>query len=443
MNKDLKIQNFSDYLKNNGNLNRLTTNSDNNNAPVHRWFPFFAGFSYRFVNETISYFDMADNGAVIFDPFIGSGTTGVVGKEQGIEVVGNESNLFLYKICKLKTDFQVETTQLTDSARRLLEEAHNKWRQMEIENENSLLKRCYPENNLKKLVALRELIGSASDISDECKQYLFLAITMSLPKSANVGINVPYVSWRYKRKPEEVFLLFEKNIHIIEADLNKIIATYKNNTETKIYMHDTREENKEIKSRSIDMVFTSPPYLNNFDYGEALKVFLYFWKIAKNWGEITKKVRKKAISSSTTYYSESAYLNKMPEEILGHHFMNKIPKVAEEIISKVEQIASERKKKNLKKSFDILTPLYFKDMFLALNEIYRVMKEDALAFIVIGDSAPYGIHIPTDTLLGEMAVELGFSSYTLKPMRNRGIKWKTLKYRHNKELRESLLILVK
>ena len=314
---------------------------------------------------------------------------------------------------------------------------------MEIENENSLLKRCYPENNLKKLVALRELIGSASDISDECKQYLFLAITMSLPKSANVGINVPYVSWRYKRKPEEVFLLLEKNIHIIEADLNKIIATYKNNTETKIYMHDTREENKEIKSRSIDVVFTSPPYLNNFDYGESLKVFLYFWKIAKNWGEITKKVRKKAISSSTTYYSESAYLNKMPEEILGHHFMNKMPKVAEEIISKVEQIASERKKKNLKKSFDILTPLYFKDMFLALNEIYRVMKEDALAFIVIGDSAPYGIHIPTDTLLGEMAVELGFSSYTLKPMRNRGIKWKTLKYRHNKELRESLLILVK
>lgn len=265
MNKDLKIQNFSDYLKNNGNLNRLTTNSDNNNAPVHRWFPFFAGFSYRLVNETISYFDMAGNGAVIFDPFIGSGTTGVVGKEQGIEVVGNESNLFLYKICKLKTDFQVETTRLTDSARRLLEEAHNKWRQVEIENEKSLLKRCYPENNLKKLVALRDLIGSASDISDECKQYLFLAITMCLPKSANVGINVPYVSWRYKRKPEEVFLLFEKNIHIIEADLNKFIATYRNNTETKIYMHDTREENKEIKSRSIDMVFTSPPYLNNFE----------------------------------------------------------------------------------------------------------------------------------------------------------------------------------
>jgi hypothetical protein len=51
------------------------------------------------------------------------------------------------------------------------------------------------------------------------------------------------------------------------------------------------------------------------------------------------------------------------------------------------------------------------------------------------------MHIPTDTLLGEMAVELGFSSYTLRPLRVRGIKWDTLKYRHNKKLRESLLIL--
>ncbi len=75
--------------------------------------------------------------------------------------------------------------------------------------------------------------------------------------------------------------------------------------------------------------------------------------------------------------------------------------------------------------------------------MHRVQKNNTLAFIVIGDSAPYGVHIPTDTLLGEMAVELGFSSYTLKPLRVRGVKWKTLKYRHNKKLRESLLILRK
>ncbi len=32
----------------------------------------------------------------------------------------------------------------------------------------------------------------------------------------------------------------------------------------------------------------------------------------------------------------------------------------------------------------------------------------ALFVLVLGDSAPYGAHIPTDVYLGEMAVSLGF-----------------------------------
>jgi DNA modification methylase len=215
----------------------------------------------------------------------------------------------------------------------------------------------------------------------------------------------------------------------------------KSSTEVKLYLHDSRTENKEIKNRSVDMIFTSPPYLNNLDYGEALKVFLYFWKIAENWSGISQKIRKQAIVSSTTYYSERNFVLKSPEAILGNDFINKMPTIAEELINKIGQISAEKHKRKSKKSFDILTTLYFKDMSSVIEEMHRVLKKNTLAFIVIGDSAPYGVHIPTDTLLGEMAVELGFSSYTLRPLRVRGVKWVTLRYRHNKKLRESLLIL--
>ena len=118
-----------------------------------------------------------------------------------------------------------------------------------------------------------------------------------------------------------------------------------------------------------------------------------------------------------------------------------MPTIAEELINKIGLISAEKHKRKSKKSFDILTALYFKDISCVIEEMHRVLKKNALAFIVIGDSAPYGVHIPTDTLLGEMAVGLGFSSYTLRPLRVRGFKWDTLKYRHNKKLRESLLIL--
>jgi len=441
MNDDLKIQTFRNYLEENANLKTLTTNLDNNRAPIHRWFPFLAGFSHKLVEETVKYFCMKDNGSTLFDPFMGSGTTGVVSKEFGVDVIGNESNVFLYEICKLKTNSYVNPEQIMTFGKQILKEALSRWKNIDTERENSLLIRCYPESNLKKLVTLRELLNLSQDIPQEYKQYLSLAVTMSLSKSAHVGINIPYVSWSHERVPEETFSLFKKNVHIIEEDLNKIFVTYKNNTEVKLYLHDSRTENKEIKNRSVDMIFTSPPYLNNLDYGEALKVFLYFWKIAEDWSGITQKIRKQAVVSSTTYYSEKNFASMSPEAILGIDIINKMPTIAEKLINKIGQISAEKHKRKSKKSFDILTALYFKDMSCVMEEMHRVLKKNTLAFIVIGDSAPYGVHIPTDTLLGEIAVELGFSSYTLIPLRVRGIKWETLRYRHNKKLGESLLIL--
>jgi DNA modification methylase len=441
INEDLKIQTFLSYLEDNANLKSLTTNLDNNRAPVHRWFPFLAGFSHKLVEETVKYFCITDNGSTLFDPFMGSGTTGVVSKEFCVDVIGNESNVFLYEICKLKTNSFVKPEQIMTFGKQILKEASSRWKNIDTESENPLLKRCYPESNLEKLVTLRELLNLRQDIPQEYKQYLSLAVTMSLSKSANVGINIPYVSWSHERVPEETFLLFKKNVHIIEEDLNKMFRSNKSSTEVKLYLHDSRTENKEIKNRSVDMIFTSPPYLNNLDYGEALKVFLYFWKIAENWSGISQKIRKQAIVSSTTYYSERDFVLKSPEAILGNDFINKMPTIAEELINKIGQISAEKHKRKSKKSFDILTTLYFKDMSSVIEEMHRVLKKNTLAFIVIGDSAPYGVHIPTDTLLGEMAVELGFSSYTLRPLRVRGVKWVTLRYRHNKKLRESLLIL--
>lgn len=438
---DLGIQVFLNDLEVNPNLKQLSTNFDNNKVPIHRWFPFLAGFSHKLVGETVKYFSADKDGYTVFDPFMGSGTTGVVGNEHGVNVIGNESNVFLHEICELKTTHEVDPTQICHICDQILKEVSYRWEHEDLKNEHLLLKRCYSENNLKKLVALRELLQSKHDIPQKYKKYLFLAITMSLPKSANVRINTPYISWRHKRTPNEAFLEFKKNVHLIKDDLSK--TSIKTNAKVNIHLHDSRKKNTKINDHSIDLIFTSPPYLNNLDYGEALKVFLYFWKVTENWGDITEKVRKSAVTSSTTYYSNKTFNYKVPQEIIGNDFISKMPNIAEQIISKIDQISIEKNKRKSKKSFDTMTALYFKDMLCVIEEMHRVLKKNAFAFIVIGDSAPYSVHVPTDVILGEMAVASGFRSYTLKPLRSRGTKWKNLRYRHNIELRESLLVLRK
>ena len=148
--------------------------------------------------------------------------------------------------------------------------------------------------------------------------------------------------------------------------------------------------------------------------------------------------------SATTYYDKKSLVEKSVSEILGGQFVDTLPSITEQIeviVRDIREVNATRKKS--KKSFDFLTLLYFKDMFSVLSEMHRVLKKNSLACIVIGDSAPYGIYVPTDTLLSDMALGMGFSSVTRKILRVRGTKWTTLRYRHNLKLRESLLILRK
>jgi DNA modification methylase len=441
---DQKVTDFLRYLKTNGNMEKLGTNSDNRTEPVHRWFSFLPGFSHVFVKTTLEYFYPKENGAKDFtlhDPFMGSATTAAAGKSFGINVVGNESNLFLYKIGKAKIHVVKDSEALTKVKQDVLAKARNNWKKQDVSGEHKLLRKCYINPYLKKLIALRNIYNS-SLISDEFKPYLFLVISALLPRCSSYGISIPYVSWSHERIPEEPFELFAKIFDHIKDDLSAIDT--QGDTETKIYLHDSRIKNERIKKDSIDLVFTSPPYLNNFDYGEALKVYSYFWGLTDNWNEITKKIREKSITSATTHYKDREYREKSAKEILGEDFCLNAPKVANTISDKIALIVKAKAKKETReKSFDVLVGLYFKDMYTVLKELKRVMKKNSLCFVTIGDSAPYGIYIPTDEILGKLAIEAGFSKYSIEPLRMRGRKWLNLTHRHKVTLRESLLVLRK
>ena len=84
---------------------------------------------------------------------------------------------------------------------------------------------------------------------------------------------------------------------------------------------------------------------------------------------------------------------------------------------------------------------YFEDMYFVLKEIKRVLKVEKSAYLILGDSAPYGVYIDTTELLGRIACSVGFNDYDIVEIRKRGSKWKNLTYRHSKELTENVLIL--
>ena len=48
---------------------------------------------------------------------------------------------------------------------------------------------------------------------------------------------------------------------------------------------------------------------------------------------------------------------------------------------------------------------------------------------VIGDSAPYGVHVPAVPWLGALALSAGFKSCRFEKTRDRNVKWKNRKHR--------------
>ena len=86
---------------------------------------------------------------------------------------------------------------------------------------------------------------------------------------------------------------------------------------------------------------------------------------------------------------------------------------------------------------------YFEDMTQTIIEVYDTLNRGGMFVLILGDSAPYGVHIPTDVLIGRIAKAVGFTRYEVEVLRRRGEKWKGNSQRHHVELRESVVVITK
>jgi DNA modification methylase len=409
---------------------------DNQKSPVHNWYKFTAGFSYKFVEEIIALENLRNIvDAQIFDPFAGCGTTLVSCQKEEVKAIGNEAQSFMYDIIRGKLNWHIDEELYKvylQQVKCFIEQINGELPLTEFAH--PLLKSLYKEDILQDLYSIKD---SIDNIPEE-KYHLFfkLALSQTLHKTSIHPIAVPYISRNKTLKNDksawEVFssicqLMFDDTISLSTKELT-----------SKIYKQDSRKPNNLIGDHQCDICITSPPYLNNLDYGEVSKVHTHFFDITNTWNDITNRVRKNLVTGSTTHYAESQF---SLEDFRVSEFAVQNPNIINELISTANDIKNIAKGRAGKKSFDILTLLYFQDMFLVLKEIKRVLKDNGKAYLILGDSAPYGVLIPTTEILGKIGLNVGFNGYEIHKIRSRGTKWKSLKNRHSIELNENVLVL--
>ncbi len=323
--------------------------------PIHSIHPYPAKFPSQLPSKILDRY--AIKGQTVLDPFCGSGTTLVEARIFGANAIGVDVNGLSVLLSKVKSTplslKQLDKINLFISRinKKILDWKSNNRPQIkakEIEGRHH----WFQENVSEEITFLLNEINKENEI--DVQDFLKIALSSIIVKVSNqesdtrfaaIHKNIPdyYTLERFSKKLSEYSLII--------AGLSKIIS--KKNT-LNVYNADARNLDF-IKDCSIDIIITSPPYANTYDY------YLYH-KFRKRWLDIDVKFAQYNEIGSRREYSS---LKKKPEE-------------------------------------------WNNDLIKCFKEIYRVLKGKHFAFVVIGDSVIKKDIIKIDKIICDFAPTIGF-----------------------------------
>ncbi|MBI3394810.1 MAG: hypothetical protein HY042_03140, partial [Spirochaetia bacterium] len=266
--------------------------ADNLSLPVHRWFRYSAGFSGDWARSVIADHLEEHSRVRVLDPFCGSGTVMIAADSLDAPSVGLDAHPFVSKIANVKSRW-AQSAGLTEAASALLSAAKRK-KPRKIRPPD-LLVRCYDPQALERLLALRASLEDTLNSHDSVvRDLLWLAITSILRKSARVGT----AQWQYllpkktKAAAGDPFDLFARQIDIMRDDIDAMTAAGAKARSAVLEGGDARSC-PSVKTASVSLVLTSPPYPNNYDYADAVRLEMTFWGEVETWGDLHQSVRKR------------------------------------------------------------------------------------------------------------------------------------------------------
>ncbi len=445
--------------------NRYSHNQDD--IPIHHWYTLVAGFSGDYIREKLKKFNI-QQGDTLLDPFMGTGTSALIGMLKKLVVKGIDANPFTHFVSKVKTNFQLEPELATNYFRdlnsllnqqlkndkdfhwenvptiNLKDHLKNIWgnrtNYLEVDSTNLIppamphLKDWLSPRVLVKVLTLKKILDSEflpRIDSVAMQDFILLAFSSILLSISNLQLSGPKIAYRRSKKERilcidaPVYRLFLDKFRQMVKDLN-FFKDYSGLIYPELNFGDSRYVDQYVNN-SVDIALTSPPYLNEVDYLDNTRLELYFLNFIKNDDDL-KRLKKLQIRGNSKYLfnDNKDYPTRIPQ----------IPSFSG-ILQLCEQINKIWEKRKWGWDHPRLVAEYFIDMTAHLQSMYKVLKTGGHYVFIVGDSAIDGILVSTDEILAKIALDIGFSKSEVSPFRKRGSS------RHTTQLRESIVSLTK
>ena len=390
----------------------------NMDAPVHRWFRYSAGFSGAWAEDLIAR-EAKGREVRVLDPFAGSATTLIAAEQCGVESWGIDAHPFVARVARAKLAYRSSASDYLALARRTL--ARAKTLAPELEGYAPLIRKCYTDEALGQLDCLRRAVDDVDGGAD-AGRLVWLTLVAILRATSHVGT----ANWQYllpdrrKARVEAPFAAFETMMQVMHGDMRAIGDVA--GPRAGFSLADARSGDG-VPAGSFNLVVTSPPYPNNYDYADATRLELTFFGEVAGWGDLQRNIRRHLLRSCTQHVPNSAVdlnavLNR-PE----------LTPIRSELRRVCEELGRIRLTRGGRKTYHNMVACYFLDLAQVWLALRHLCRSPAKICFVIGDSAPYGVYVSAVEWLSELALAAGFKSATFEKTRDRNIKWKNRKHR--------------
>ena len=321
---------------------------------THSLHPYPAKFPPQLPHTILKQF--AHREATVLDPFCGSGTTLVEARLLGCNAIGVDVNGLSSLLSKVKaTPLSEKELAQIKSFLNLIANEDFQWKikrpiikVKEIEG----LEHWFQHNVAEELTHILNLIAELDD--ENSRDFLKIVLSSIIVRVSNQESDT-----RFAAKNKEIPDNFTFGLFLTRANeyLTRI-AEYSKKVNGDGYLKLLNADSRNLSmldSESIDIIITSPPYANTYDY------YLYH------------KFRKRWLDLDVQY-------------------------------AQYNEIGSRREYSSLKKPAEQWTV----DLKICFSEMYRLIKKDGLAFIVIGDSVIKKELIKIDNVITDFMPEIGF-----------------------------------
>jgi len=376
----------------------------NREFPLHRWVPWVAGFSAEFVDDCLVKYLPARRSArrpCVLDPFAGVGTTLVQGLVHGCDVVGFEINPYAALATRTKLNalrvspakFQLSITAF-EGFMAGRPRTYSKPRTTPPTGFSGRTQLFGPIIERKVLFAI-DFINALEH--EEIRDLFRLALGSVMVSFSNYSYE-PSLTRRVAVgkaliEDAEVGKVISAKLRLMLDDIRWLrsqVGQLRGGPASKVYSASIFTARDHLRKNSVDLVVTSPPYLNNYHYPRNTRPQLHWLGFASGPGY---KGAREAESFGTFWQT----VRGLPP--IGMSF--DLPELAE--------VTETIRGLNLDKGayggpgWANYVTRYFNDTYRFCSVVAEALRPGGAAVVVLGNSIIQGIEVKTDQYFGQIA----------------------------------------